>query len=101
MQRNVQIFFRPNPNTDQLLINNLEALETYVRVLSITVLGLEGDPQTRFLCMPGQSEILNPASNRAFSNLDNLRNVLDSVRNVLDLEQNMNIFVLYPRESNV
>ena len=94
MQRNVQIFFRPNPNTAPIPINNLVDLETYVRLLSITVLGLEADQSVKFPCVPGESKILNPVQNKPFTNIEDLRNILD-------FQKNQNIYMLYPLESKV
>ena len=95
MQRNFQIFFRPNPNTASIPINNLEDLETYVRLLSITVLGLEGDQLFNLTSVPGESKILNPLQNDVpFTNIE-------SLRYVIGFKPNQNTVTLYPIESKV
>ena len=95
MYRDFQIFLRPNPNAQPIEINSLLTLENFVKVLSITVLGVEGQPEIKYTCIPGRGEVLNPIRNNLpFINFD-------TFRGHLDLEIQMPSLVLYPTESNV
>ena len=54
-----EFFLRANPNTDPIPIHNLAALEYYVRVLFITVLGLEENPNIKLTCLPEKGKLNN------------------------------------------